>query len=101
MEGIQSSHRFWKGLQGSRQYGGSELYQRQPTKQRTYFVAMRSRQLARMNPGPDFILDQPAGDQRFAQRTSEGERSSARRCASATEVSSKSTGAPVLVKLPL
>jgi hypothetical protein len=65
MKGIQRSDRLWKRLQCPRQYGCSELYQRQPAEERADFVRMRSRQFARVNPCPNFILDQPAGDQRF------------------------------------
>jgi hypothetical protein len=69
MKGIQRSHRLWKGFQCPRQHGRRELYQRQPTEQRPYFVRVRSRQLARVNSRPDLVLDQPAGDQRFLPET--------------------------------
>ena len=65
MDGIQSSHRFWKRFQCPCQYGWREFYESQATQQRAHFVGVRSRQLARVNPGPNLVLDEPAGDQRL------------------------------------
>jgi hypothetical protein len=62
---VQSSHRFWKGLQRPRQYGRSEFYQGQAAQERADFVCVRSRQLAPVNPRPNLVLDQPAADQRL------------------------------------
>jgi hypothetical protein len=66
MKGIQGSNRLRKELQGTRQYGRSKFHQRQAAEQRADFVSVRSRQLARVNPSPNLILNQPAGDQRLA-----------------------------------
>src|SRR5262245_31827977 len=65
MKGIQCSHRLRKGLQCPCQYGGSEFDQSQAAEQRADFVRVRSRQFSRMNPGPNLVLDQPAGNQRL------------------------------------
>jgi len=84
MNRIQGSHRLGKGLQGSGQYGLSQFYQGQTAQQRANFVCVRIRQFPRVNPRPDFILDEPAGNQRllpeavwwhavFRQEVSEGD----------------------------
>src|SRR5437899_916562 len=65
MKRVQSSHRLRKGLQCPCQYGRGEFDQGQTAEQRADFVRVRSRQFPRMNPGPNLILDQPAGDQRL------------------------------------
>jgi len=86
MKGVQGSHRLREGFQRSREYRGSQFYEGQATQKRADFVCVRSRQFARVNPGPNLILDQPAGNQRllpqavrrraiFRQQVSERDRS--------------------------
>src|SRR5215471_6889258 len=65
MERLQSSYWFWKRLQSTRQHRRGKLDQSQTTQKRTHFVSMRAGELACMNPRPNFVLDQPAGYQRF------------------------------------
>ena len=62
MERIQSSYRPRKEFQGPRQHGRREFDESQTTQERPHFVGMRAREPARMNPRPDFILDQAALD---------------------------------------
>ena len=86
MKRVQGSYRLREGFQRSCEYGRSEFYQGQATQQRANFVGVRSRQFARVNPGPNLILDEPAGNQRllpqavgrcmvFRQEVSERDRS--------------------------
>jgi len=65
MKRVQGSYRLREGFQRSCEYGRSEFYQGQATQQRANFVGVRSRQFARVNPGPNLILDEPAGNQRL------------------------------------
>ena len=86
MKRVQGSYRLREGFQRSCEYGRSEFYQGQATQQRANFVGVRSRQFAHVNPGPNLILDEPAGNQRllpqavgrctvFRQEVSERDRS--------------------------
>ena len=85
MKCVQRSDRPAKRFQCSDKHGRSHLDQREATQKRARFAGMRSRQLARVNPRPDLILDQPAGDELllpesfgglavFRQEMSEGNR---------------------------
>ena len=69
MKRVQGSYRLREGFQRSCEYGRSEFYQGQATQQRANFVGVRSRQFARVNPGPNLILDEPAGNQRLLPQT--------------------------------
>jgi putative ABC transport system substrate-binding protein len=85
MKSVQSSNWLGKRFQRSNEHGWSHLDEREATQQRARFVGVRSRQFARVNPSPDLILDEPAGDERllpesfrrlavFRQEMSEGNR---------------------------
>ena len=63
MEGIQSPYRLGKGLQRSREHRRRKLYQGQATEQRTHFVRVRSCQFPRVNPRPNLVFDEAAGNQ--------------------------------------
>jgi hypothetical protein len=86
MKRIQGSHRLREGFQRSREYGRSQFYEGQATQKRADFVCVRSRQFARVNPGPNLILDQPAGNQRLLPQAVR-RRAIFRQQVSATEVS--------------
>src|ERR1051325_9551085 len=101
MKGVQRSHRLPEGFQRSCEYGRSQFYEGQATQKRADFVCMRSRQFARVNFGPNLILDQPAGNQRLLPQAVRrrdlpptGERAR-------PKYRDKSTIAPVLFKLLL
>ena len=85
MKSVQRSYRFGKRFQRSNEHGRSHLDQREATQQCSRFVGVRSRQLSRVNPSPDLVLNKSAGDERllpeafgrravFRQKMSEGNR---------------------------
>ena len=63
VECVEGAHRFRKGLQGPGKDRGSQLDQRSPTDQRSHVVSMSPTKPARVNPGPDLVLQEPTGDQ--------------------------------------
>jgi hypothetical protein len=65
MEGIQSPYRLGEGIQRSREHRRRKLYQGQATEQRTHFVRVRSCQFQRVNPRPNLVFDEAAGNQRL------------------------------------
>ena len=86
MKRVQGSYRLRERFQRSCEYRRSQFYQSQATQKRADFVGVRSRQFPCVNPGPNLILDEPAGNQRllpqavgrctvFRQEVSERDRS--------------------------
>ena len=69
MKRVQGSYRLRERFQCSCEYRRSQFYQSQATQKRADFVCVRSGQFARVNPGPNLILDQPAGNQRLLPET--------------------------------
>ena len=63
MEGIQGTDRFWERLQGSREHRRGKLNKCDAAQQGTHLIRMRPGEFARMNPSPDFIFKQAAGNQ--------------------------------------
>jgi len=66
MKCVQGPHRLGEGFQRSHKYRRSQFYQSQATQQRADFVCVRLREFPRVDPGPNLILDESAGDQRLS-----------------------------------
>jgi hypothetical protein len=62
MKRIQSSDRPPEGLQGSCEHRRGEFNKGDAAQQRTHFIRMRSGELERVNPSPNLILKETAGD---------------------------------------
>lgn len=65
MKRVQGSYRLREGFQRSREYGRSQFYESQATQKGANFVCVRSRQFPCVDPGPNLIFDEPAGNQRL------------------------------------
>ena len=65
MKRVQGSYRLRERFQCSCEYRRSQFYQSQATQKRADFVCVRSRQFPCVNPGPNLIFDEPAGNQRL------------------------------------
>ena len=86
MESIERPHWLWERLQRPREDRGGKLDERNAAQQGTNLIRMRCGQFTRVNPGPDFILKEAAGNQIllpkpvgwrpvFGKQLSEGNRS--------------------------
>src|SRR5258706_1353310 len=67
MQRVQSSHGLWEGLQDPCEYWLGKFDEGDTIQQRTHLVGMRAREIARVDAGPDFVFEEPAGHQRFLQ----------------------------------
>jgi hypothetical protein len=65
MERVESPDRFWEGLQRSREHWQRKLNKCDAVQQGTCLVRMRPGEIAPVDAGPNFIFEEPAGNQRL------------------------------------
>src|SRR5262245_22855601 len=63
MKGVECSNGLGERLQSTCQYRRGGLYESDTSQQRPRFASMRSGDLPCLNPRPNFVFNQPAGDE--------------------------------------
>jgi hypothetical protein len=66
MQRVQSPHRLWEGLQRSCEHRRGQLDKGDPVQQGTHLVGMRASEIVPVDARPNFIFQEPAGNQRFS-----------------------------------